>query len=144
MKEIHGSALGGHSGFKASYYRARRTFHWPKMREDVLKTVEECEVCQRCKGENVLYPKLLQPLPIPKEAWRHISIDFIEGLPKSEGMDTILVVMDRFTKYAHFIALTHPYTAAAVAYIFLNNIFKLHGLLETIVFDRDPIFTIQV
>ena len=68
LQEIHASALGGHSGFKASYSRARHSFYWPRMREDVLKLVEGCEVCQRCKHENILYPGLLQPLPIPKEA----------------------------------------------------------------------------
>jgi ribosomal protein L21E len=74
-------------------------------------------------------------------AWTHISMDFIEGLPKSQGKEVILVVVDRLTKYAHFISLSHPYTASDIAQLFLDNIFKLHGLPKVILTDRDPIFT---
>ncbi|KAL0398581.1 UNVERIFIED_CONTAM: Transposon Ty3-G Gag-Pol polyprotein [Sesamum radiatum] len=84
---------------------------------------------------------LLQPLPIPDQAWSCISMDFIEGLPNSEGKDSILVVVDRLTKYSHFLALKHPYTAASVAKIFFDNIYKLHGLPVSIVTDRDKLFT---
>jgi len=60
-------------------------------------------------------------------------MDFIEGLPKSEGYDVILVVVDRFTKYAHFVALKHPFTAPTVAKAVFDNVVKLHGLPKTIV-----------
>ena len=68
-------------------------------------------------------------------------MDFIEGLPKSQGKTTIFVVVDRLTKYAHFMAMSHPYTAKDVAQLFMDNIYKLHGLPTTIVSDRDAIFT---
>ena len=57
-----------------------------------------------------------------------ISMDFIEGLPKSQGKEVILVVVDRFIKNAHFVALSHPYTAEVVAQAYLNNIYKVHDL----------------
>jgi hypothetical protein len=68
-------------------------------------------------------------------------MDFIDGLPKCGGYSVILVIMDRFTKYAHFLSLRHPYTAASVAQVFFTNIVKLHGLPKTIVSDRDKVFT---
>jgi hypothetical protein len=68
------------------------------------------------------------------------SMDFIKGLPKSQGYSVILVVVDRLTKFAHFVPVKHPYTASAIAQLFLDNIVKLHGLPQSIVSDRDTIF----
>ena len=65
----------------------------------------------------------------------------MEGLPKSHMQSVVLVVVDRLTKYTHFMALSHPYTAAKVANVYLQSLFKLHGMPSTIVSDRDPIFT---
>ena len=69
-----------------------------------------------------------------------LSMDFIEGLPKSQGYNVILVVVDRLTKYAHFMAVKHPYTAASIAQIFMDNVVRLHGLPQSIISDRDTIF----
>jgi len=67
-------------------------------------------------------------------------MDFIQGLPKSEGKEVIFMVVDRFSKYTHFMALIHPYSASSVARVFMDNVYKLHGLPTKIVSDRDPIF----
>lgn len=96
------------------------------------------------KSEHIPYPGLLAPLPIPDTAWTHVSMDFVEGLPSSESKNVILVVVDRFSKYAHFLALSHPYTAQDVVKLYMDNIFKLHGLPKVIVTDRDPIFTSSI
>jgi hypothetical protein len=100
------------------------------------KLVRECTVCQENKSE------LIQPpLPIPLQVWTDISMDFIEGLPTSQGFNVIMVIVDRLTKYGHFIALSHPYTASILAHILFAHVLKLHGLPKSIVLDRDPIFT---
>ena len=67
-------------------------------------------------------------------------MDFIEGLPKSSGKEVIWVIVDRMSKYAHFIALSHPYTASTLAQLFLDHVYKLHGAPSEIISDRDPIF----
>jgi len=137
---LHSSAIGGHSGTKATYYRLKNLFSWKGMKQDVEDYVKQCSVCQQVKHMNSLPAGLLAPLPIPEGAWQHITMDFVEGLPISNGYNAILVVVDRFTKYAHFLGLKHPFTAAQIAKLVLDNIVKLHGLPSSIVTDRDKIF----
>ena len=139
----HSSALGGHSGVAATYHRLKRHFAWKGMKNDVDNFIKQCNTCQQAK-HSLQHPMgLLQPLPIPTGIWQDITMDFIEGLPKSEGYSVILVVVDRLTKYAHFIAIKHPYTAASIAKTFMENVVKLHGMPKSIVTDRDTIFVSQ-
>ena len=141
---FHASALGGHSGVQATYHRIHRLFHWKGLKLAVEDFVKQCQVCQQAKHMNTHLAGLLQPLPIPEGAWQDISMDFIEGLPKSEGYDVILVIVDRFTKCAHFIPIRHPFTAPTIARAVFDNVVKLHGMPKTIVSDRDKIFTSTV
>jgi len=85
-------------------------------------------------------PRLLHPLNIPNQKWEEISMEFIEGLPVSEGKDKIFVVVDRLTKYAHFMAIKKSYSAKEIAEIFCKIIYKLHGFPKVIVSDRDAKF----
>ena len=71
-------------------------------------------------------------------------MDFVEGLPISHGFNCILVVVDLFSKYSHFVTLNHPFSALSVAKIFMQHIYRLHGLPTTLVSDRDRIFTNQL
>jgi hypothetical protein len=116
-------------------------FAWPKLKQSVHRFVAECTVCQQAKPEHVKSPGLLQPLPVPTEPWEMISLDFVEGLPKSHNCDVILVIIDRFTKYGHFLPMSHPFIALQVAQLFINSVYRLHGLPKIIVSDRDKIFT---
>ena len=81
----------------------------------------ECLVCQQNKVETIKTPGLLQPLSIPSQCWEEVSMDFITGLPKSEGKSVIMVVVDRLTKYAHFCALSHPFKASTVSTAFMEK-----------------------
>lgn len=140
LEAIHSDPNGGHFGVQGTYQRAKGLVYWTGMKRDIHTFVVQCDMCQKNKAERVPTPGLLQPLPIPEAAWKDISMDFIEGLPKSEGREVILVVV-KFTKYAHFISLSHPVTTPQAAQSFLSNVRKLHGLPKSIVSDRDRIFT---
>ena len=103
--------------------------------------VKECDICQRLKYETCHVVGLLQPLPIPDKPWLDVSMDFVEGLPKFHSKDVVLVVVDRLTKFVHFIPLSHPYMAAKVADLYLQHVFKLQAMPASIVSDRDPVLT---
>jgi hypothetical protein len=141
LYELHATLTAWHSGFTKTYDRVKRYFFWDGMKQDIHTFVVECDVCQHNKGETVKSPGTLQPLPIPPVIWKDISMDFITGLPKSGNKSVIMVVVDRLSKYAHFCALQHPFTASMVAQIFMDRVFKLHGMPHSIVSDRDPTFT---
>jgi hypothetical protein len=137
INSFHASDLGGHSDIQDTHNRLKKLFFWKTMRQDVDSFVKQCSICQQAKHELCKYPRLLQPLSVPKQSWTDLSMDFIEGLPLSTGHSVILVVVDRFTKYSHFFPLKHPYSAASVAQVFLDNIVKLHGIPQSIISDRD-------
>jgi transposase InsO family protein len=141
IKSIHDSYIGGHVGIQNTYRRLKAHFYWPSMKKLIQRIVLQCDICKQAKAERVVYPGLLQPLPIPRGTWQDVIMDFVEGLPRSEGRDTIMVIVDRFTKYEHFIALAHPFTAQDVAKLFLDHIYKFHGLPVRILTNRDKIFT---
>ena len=111
------------------------------MKQDVCTFVVECDVCQCNKGEIVKSLGTLQLLPIPPSILRDISMDFITSLPKSENKSVAMVVVDRLSKYSHFCALQHPFTTSMVDQLFMDQVFKLHGMPHFIAFDRDPTFT---
>jgi hypothetical protein len=141
MSALHSAPVGGHSGFPVTYRRIKQLFAWKNMKNDVKEYMSRCQICQQAKPDRSKYVSLLQPLPIPSAAWQVITMDFVEGLPNSHNKNCILVVVDKLTKYGHFIPLSHPFTAAVVARAFFDNIYKLHGLPDSIISDRDKIFT---
>lgn len=102
--------------------------------------VRQCALCQRAEHEPVDTVCLLT-LPISAGAWQDIATGFVKGLPKSEDYDVIMVVVDRFTKYAHFFHLKHPFSAKTVARLMLDNVVKLHGVPPSIISDRNKIIS---
>jgi transposase InsO family protein len=138
MEAVHED---GHEGVHRTLHRLRHDFHFPNMRHLVQEFVRSCPTCQRYKSEHLHPAGLLMPLPVPSAVWADIGLNFVEALPRVNGEMIILSVVDRFSKYCHCILLAHPYTAASVAHAFFANIVRLHGVPQSIVSDRDPVFT---
>ncbi|GJW78910.1 putative mitochondrial protein [Tanacetum coccineum] len=140
IKKIHDNALGGHSGFHATHQILSRLFYWRGMQAMVRTYVRDCLVCQQCKYDTSAYPSLLQPLEIPSKFWSVITMDFITGLSKSQGYSVIYVVVDKLSKFAHFMALKDPYTTTSIANSLMNNVTSIYGIPEKIISDRDLVF----
>ncbi|MCH79303.1 transposon Tf2-1 polyprotein [Trifolium medium] len=143
LQEFHSSPAGGHSGIQATLARLSTNFYWPGMHKDVKDFVNACSICQHNKYSTQPPYGLLQPLPLPQQVWEDISMDFITHLPLTHNRSCIWVIVDRLTKFAHFIALPTSFTAASLAPIFITEIYRLHGAPKTIVSDRDRVFVSQ-
>lgn len=141
ISAMHSSTLGGHSGIPVTYSKLKQYFFWPAMKSSIQQYIQACGICQQAKPDRARYPGLLQPLPVLDSAWQMVSLDFVEGLPRSGSYNSILVVVDKFSKFAHFIPLRHPFTALSVAKAYMDNVYKLHGLPLSLVSDRDRVFT---
>jgi hypothetical protein len=132
----------GEEGIHRTLHRLRHDFYFPNMRHLVPEFVRSCPTCQWYKLEHLHPAGLLMLLPVPSAVWADISLDFVEALPRVNRKTVILSVVDRFSKYCHFIPLTHPYMAASVAQAFFADIVRLHEVPQSIVFDRNPVFTL--
>ncbi|KAI2661187.1 Transposon Tf2-9 polyprotein [Labeo rohita] len=137
----HDSTLAGHQGVQRTISFIDRAFWWRTLRRDVQEYVQACNICARSKTSNSPSTGELQPLPIPKRPWSHISVDFVTGLPDSQGKNTILTIVDRFSKAVHLVALTGLPSAKTTAELILEHVVRLHGFPKDIVSDRGPQFT---
>jgi len=111
---------------------------------DVGRYVEGCDLCQRMKNRTEELAEKLKLSEVPEKLWTHIMVDFITKLPVVAGKDAILVVCDRLSKIMHFVATTERTLAEGLARLFRNNMWKLHGLPESIVSDRGPQFAAEL
>lgn len=141
LELAHDSPAAGHFAFERALARLSNYF-WRKKTRDVQNYVKGCLECQRAKPFNIkplTAPTILEP---PKRRWGSISMDSVQGLPKTKsGFDTILTFVDRFSKRPYFIPCRSDATAIDVATLFFQNIFRHHGIPDSIVSDRDPLST---
>ncbi|WVZ97827.1 hypothetical protein U9M48_043337, partial [Paspalum notatum var. saurae] len=140
LQEAHGGGLMGHFGVYKTHEVLAAHFFWPRMLRDVKRLVARCTTCQKAKSR-LSNHGLYMPLPVPTSPWLDISMDFVLGLPRTKkGRDSIFVVVDRFSKMAHFIPCHKTDDASSVAELFFREIIRLHGIPNIIVSDRDAKF----
>ena len=138
----HDAPTSGHLATAKLLDSVQRFYQWPGMAQTVTDYVKTCDACQHSKSSNQRPGGLLQPLPTPSERWEQISMDLITQLPRTRsGMDAIFVCVDRLSKMVHVAPTTTTVTAPKLARLYIDNVFKLHGLPKAIVSDKDPRFT---
>ena len=144
MESEHDTKVAGHMGQDKAIELIRRNFWWPKMNERIIDFVRSCPEYQQNKVSRHQPYGLSSPLELPYAPWQSIAMDFIKEVPASEGHDQLWVIIDRFTKMAHFLPLRmEEKTAAGLAIIFAREVWKYQGLPADIVSDRDSRFTLE-
>jgi len=121
-----------------------RNYWWPGVTRDVERYVERCNMCQWMKNRMEEITEKLKLSKVLEKLWTHLTVDFIMKLPIVAGKDAILVVCDRLSKMAHFVATTEETSAEGLARLFRDNMWKLHGLPESVVSDRGPQFAAEL
>ncbi|WVZ57794.1 hypothetical protein U9M48_008136 [Paspalum notatum var. saurae] len=141
LDEAHTSLFTMHPGSNKMYQDLKQKFWWTRMKREIAKYVSECDICQRVKADHLKPAGMLQPLAVPAWKWEDIHMDFIVGLPRTQkGYDSIWVIIDRFTKSAHFIPVKTIYHAKTYAELYIARIVSLHGVPLTITSDRGSLF----
>ncbi|KAK3541980.1 hypothetical protein QTP86_009226 [Hemibagrus guttatus] len=141
MQWVHEAPSSGHPGIHRSTQLTRRRFWWPSLGSDVEEYVRACPTCAQSRTSRHLPEGLLEPLPIPRRPWSHLSVDFLTNLPDSGGFTTVMVVVDRFSKGCRLIPLKGLPTAMQTADTMFQHVFRNFGLPEDIVSDRGSQFT---
>lgn len=143
-EEAHRSRIGGHQGVDRTYEALRKIVFWPKMVQQVQRWCRECDECQRGKQATKTIHAPAQPLDVPTEPWKSVSMDFMD-LPMSlRGHDSVLITTCRFSGMLHVLPTTKTVTADGAADLVLQGVVRLHGVPESFVSDRDPRFVAEL
>ena len=124
------------------YCDPRRQYYWSGIKRHVGDFVRQCLTCQQVKAEHQKPAKLLQPLEVAEWKWEHVTMDFVTYLPWTPRRhDAVWVIVDRLTKSVHFLAMWMTFTLEEFCRLYIYEIVMLHGVLVSIISDRDPRFT---
>lgn len=140
LTACHDSPLAGHWGAKKTQDFISRDFWWPHLQQTVSDYVGTCQVCQRTKAARDKPSGLLHPLPVPSARWASVTMDFMVSLPDCKGYNSIMVVVDRFTKMAHFVPCTNTITGEETAVLYIDRVFRHHGIPTDVTTDRGTQF----
>ncbi|KAH0603255.1 uncharacterized protein H6S33_008259 [Morchella sextelata] len=141
LQLYHDAASAGHPGHEKTFELISRDYYWPLMRNYIDRYIRNCHTSQRSKPNTHGKLSVLRPLPIPEQPLQEVSMDFVTGLPESEGYDAIMVVVDRLTKMQHLLPCNTTVNSEDIAQVYLRNIWKLHGLSTHVTSDRGTQFT---
>jgi hypothetical protein len=142
LQEHHETPMAGHFAFEKTQISISEKYFWPRMDRSIQNFIRSCITCQKTKDTDSLTSGLLLPLDVPKRPWSSVALDFITGLPTTDsGFDAILTFVDSFSKMAHFVPCSSSTNAPQTAQLFLNQVFRYHGMPKSIVSDRGPQFT---
>ncbi|PKU68694.1 RNA-directed DNA polymerase [Dendrobium catenatum] len=140
IRECHESSIAGHFGRDKTLALVQEHFFWPSLNRDVDRFIKRCRICVIAKTQSKKLG-LYIPLPVPDGPWTDVSLDFVLGLPRTQrNKDSIMVVVDRFSKMSHFIACNKTLDASHIADLYFKEIVRLHGIPRTITSDRDVKF----
>ncbi|GJU80799.1 putative reverse transcriptase domain-containing protein [Tanacetum coccineum] len=142
MHESHKSKYSVHPGSDKMYQDMKQLYWWPNMKADIATYVSKCLTCLRVKAEHQKPSGLLVQPAIPQWKWENITMDFVTKLPRTQsGNDTIWVIIDRLTKFAHFLPMRETDPMDKLARLYLKKVVTRHGIPVSIICDRDPRFT---
>ena len=144
IKLHHDAPAVGHGGRWKTVELVTRNYWWPGVTRDVGKYVKGCDLCQRMKNRTEELAGKLKLSEVLQKTWSHLTVDFITKLLVVAGKDAILVVCDRLSKMTHFVATTEGTSVEGLVRLFQDNMWKLHGLLESVVSDRGPQFAAEL
>ena len=140
IRLYYDTPVGGHREQWKIVELVTRNFWWPGVTKEMKRYMKECDTCQHNKNHTEQPVGKLMPNSILEKPWTHISVDFITKLPLAQGYNSILVVVNRLIKIVHFIPTTEKMLVEGLVRLFRDNMWKLHGLLESIISDRGPQF----
>lgn len=138
------SKIARYPGFHRTLALLEQRFCWPSMAMDTKNFNSACSICARGKASHRTPAGFHRPLPIPHRPWSHIAVDFVTGLPPSEGNSVVLTIVDRFSKIVHYVPISKLPSAFETANLLILHVFRIHCIPKDIVSDRGPQFISQV